>query len=175
LTDPLTGFYLNSKVTCWTCDEDVVLELVVVVVLLLLLEAALVAVAELKANFLPSTLTVVTGAFPKLKVTLVAVLGIVRLWVVVADNVPCQTVEPPTETAIQLLPVADKEIFGLLAAFFISQVEPALVVLNCLKVAVLAGFLEEDFLEAELLLTLDDELLPETLTELLSTFCLTVE
>ena len=156
-----------------------VLELDVVVVSvveLLLLVALLVAVVELKANFFPSTLTVVTGAFPKLKVTLVAELGNVNVCVVEADRVPCQTVEPLTLTAIQLLPVAAKLIFGLLDAFFISQVEPEVVALSCLKLAVLVDFFEEDFFDAELLLLLELELLlPDTLTELLSTFCLVVE
>jgi len=55
-----------------------VLELVVVVVSEdELLVAELVAVADVKSNVLPSTLTFVSGAFPNLKVTLVAELGIV--------------------------------------------------------------------------------------------------
>lgn len=140
----------------------------------LLLVALLVLVAEWKLNFCPLTLTVVKGAFPKLKVTLVAELGIVSECVVDAVNVPCQVVEPPTETAIQLLPVADNVNLRLLGAFFISHVEPEVVELNCLKVAV-DFFLEEDLEDVDWLDELAFfELLPETLTELLSTFCLAV-
>ena len=147
------------------------------VVLALLLVAALVAVAELKLNFLPLTVTVVAGAFPNLKVALVAELGIVKVCVVDDDNVPCQVVVPPTVTAIQLLPVAANFTVRLLGAFFISQVDPDVVALNCLKLAVVAFFFEEDFFFADELLDeeLLDELLPDTLTELLSTFCLAVE
>lgn len=147
----------------------------VVVLLLLLLVAELVAVAELKLNFLPLTVTVVTGAFPNLKVTLVAELGIVKVCDVLADKVPCQVVEPPTVTDIQLLPVAANFTVRLLGAFFISQVDPDVVALSCLKVAVVF-FLEDDFFFAdEELLDELEELLPDTLTELLSTFCLAVE
>lgn len=120
----------------------------------------------------------VTGAFPKLKVTLVVPLGSVSAWVVDDVNVPCQVVEPPTETDIQLFPVADRLIFGLLDALVICQVDPEVVALNRLNVPFLvAFFLEEDFFAAELLLELLELLLelPETLTELLSTFCCTVE
>lgn len=156
----------------------VVLELdvvVVVPVVLLELEALLVLVAEVKLNFFPSTFTDVAGAFPNFSVTLVAELGIVNECDVVEDNVPCQTVEPLAVTDIQALVVADKLIFGLEDAFNISQVEPEVVELNFLKLAVLA-FLEEDFLEDEdlLLLCVLLELLPETLTELLSTLFLVV-
>jgi len=157
-----------------------VLELVVVVVAPVVVEldvvdeAALVLVAELNLNFLPSTLTDVAGAFPKLKVTLVAELGTVRVCEVEADNVPCQTVEPAMDTDVQALPVADKEIFGLEDACFISQVDPVDVVLNCLKLAALA-FLEDVDLELDLLLLLFLVLLPETLTELLSTLFFVVE
>ena len=148
-----------------------VLELVVVVVSeVLLLEAALVAVAEVKSNALPSTLTFVSGALPNLKVTLVAELGMVIVWDVDEDKVPCQLVAPLTVTATQALLFADKATFGLDDAFFISQVEPEVVVLSCLKLAVF--FLEEDF--DDVLLDLDELLddlfeLPDTLTELLST------
>lgn len=149
-----------------------VLELVVVVVSEVeLLEAALVAVADVKSNVLPSTLTLVSGAFPNLKVTLVAELGMVIVCDVDDDSIPCQLVAPLTVTEAQALPLADKATFGLAAAFFISQVEPEVVVLNCLKLAVF--FLEEDF--DDVLLDLDELLLevllelPETLTELLST------
>jgi len=156
----------------------VVLELdvvVVVPVVLLELEALLVLVAEVKLNFFPSTFTDVAGAFPNFSVTLVAELGIVNECDVVEDNVPCQTVEPLAVTDIQALVVADKLIFGLEDAFNISQVEPEVVELNFLKLAVLA-FLEEDFFEDEdlLLLCVLLELLPETLTELLSTLFLVV-
>lgn len=71
------------------------------------LEAALVLVAELKWKASPSTLTLVAGAFPKLKVTLVAELGIRMLCDVEADNVPCQIVEPATLTDIQALEEAE--------------------------------------------------------------------
>lgn len=167
--------YLNFKVTSWTC---VVLVLVLLLVeLVVLLVAELVAVAELKLNFFPLMVTVVTGAFPNLKVALVAELGIVRVWVVDDDNVPCQVVDPPTVTEIQLLPVAANFTVRLLGAFFISHVEPDVVALSCLKLAAVL-FLEDDFFLADELLDeelLDELLLPDTLTELLSTFCLAVE
>lgn len=86
--------------------------------------------------------------------------------------------EPPTETDIQLFPVADRLIFGLLDALVICQVDPEVVALSRLNVPFLAAFfLEEDFFAAELLLELLELLLelPETLTELLSTFCCAVE
>lgn len=150
---------------------------VVPVVLELLLEAELVLVAELKLNFLPFNVTVVTGAFPNLKVTLDAELGIVSVCVVDDDNVPCQVVDPPTETAIQLLPVADNLTVRLLGAFFSSQVDPDDVELSCLKLAVAAFLFDDDFFDDDWLLDelLLDELLPETLTALLSTFCFSVE
>lgn len=154
------------------------LELVVVPVVELELVALLVLVADVKSKFLPSTFTFVAGAFPNFRVTLVAELGIVRECEVEDDNVPCQTVEPLTVTDIQALPVADRLIFGLAEAFFISQVEPEVVELNCLKLGVLVAFLEEDFFEEDLLLLLLllvlFELLPETLTELLSTLSFVV-
>lgn len=127
------------------------LELVPVVsVVELLLEALLVAVVELKLNFFPSTLTAVAGAFPNLKVMLVVPLGTVNEWEVDEDSVPCQVVVPPMVTATHALLVADNVTFGLLEAFFISQVEPLLVVLSCLKLAVFEeAFLEEDFFEAD--------------------------
>jgi len=145
------------------------------VVVVLELEAALVLVAVVKSNFLPSTFTEVAGALPKLNVTLVVPLGSVKEWVVALDKVPCQVVVPPTLTAIQALPVADKLSLGFDEAFFISQVEPDVVELIFLKLAV-EVFLDEDFLDElflELLLAL--ELLPETLTELLSTLLLVEE
>lgn len=148
----------------------VVLELVVVPEVLLL-EAVLVAVADVKSNVLPSTFTFVSGAFPNLKVTLVAELGIVIVCDVDDDSVPCQLVAPLTVTATQALVLADSATFGLDEAFFISQVEPEDVVLSCLKLATF--FLEEDF--EDVLLDFDELLLedllelPETLTELLST------
>lgn len=154
----------------------VLLEVVVVVSLALELEALLVAVVDVKSKLLPSTFTFVAGAFPNLKVTLVAELGNVNACVVELDKVPCQTVAPLAVTESQALPVADKLIFGLEVAFFISQVEPDVVALNCLKLAV---FFDEDFLEEDFLLELLDFtlllLLPDTLTELLSTLFLVEE
>lgn len=142
------------------------------------LEAALVLVAELKWNVSPSTLTLVAGAFPKLKVTLVAELGMRMLCDVVADKVPCQIVDPPTLTDIHALDEADNFNLGLSATFFTCQVEPEVVVLNCLNTGVFVTFLDEAFFEEDLLLA---ELLvffselPETLTELLSTLSFLVE
>lgn len=153
------------------------LELVVVPVVELEFVALLVLVADAKLKDLPSTFTLVAGAFPNFKVTLVAELGIVSECDVEDDNVPCQTVEPLTVTDIQALPVAEKLIFGLEEAFFISQVDPEVVELSCLKLGVLVAFLEEDFFEEDLLLLLLlvlFELLPETLTELLSTLSFVV-
>jgi len=140
------------------------------------LEALLVLVSEVKSNFFPSTFTDVAGAFPNFRVTLVAELGMVSEWDVEADKVPCQTVAPLTVTDIQALPVADKLILGFEDACVISQVEPAVVELIFLKLGVLV-FLEEDFLDEDFLLLLLlalFELLPETLTELLSTLSLAV-
>jgi len=150
---------------------------VVVPEVLLELEALLVLVSEVKSNFFPSTFTDVAGAFPNFRVTLVAELGMVSECDVEADKVPCQTVDPLTVTDIQALPVADKLIFGFEEAFVISQVEPEVVELTFLKLGVLV-FFEEDFLDDEdfllLLLLVLFELLPETLTELLSTLSLAV-
>lgn len=117
-----------------------------------LLEASLVAVAEAKLNVLPSTFTLVSGALPNLNVTLVAELGMVMVCDVDEDNIPCQLVAPLTVTEAQALPLADKATLGLEAAFFISQVDPDVVELNCLKLAVFC--LDEDF--DDVLLDLDE-------------------
>ena len=86
------------------------------------------------------------------------------------DRVPCQVVAPATLTETHALVDADKATFGLDDAFFISQVDPEVVVLSCLKLGVLVFFeedLEDVLLDFELLLDLLE--LPDTLTELLST------
>lgn len=135
-------------------------------------------VDELKLNVLPSTLTVVSGALPNFSVTLVVPLGNVSECDVEDDNVPCHNVELLAVTDIHALLEADRLNFGLEEAFFISQVDPDVVELNFLKVAV-DVFLEEDFLEDDealllLLLFVLLDVLPETLTELLSTLSLVV-
>ena len=113
------------------------------------LDALLVLVDELKLKLLPSIFTLVAGALPNLKVTLVAELGIVNECEVDVDKVPCQVVAPLIVTDIQALLVADKLTFGLLDAFFSSQVELDVVELSFLKVAVLATFFFEELFEED--------------------------